>query len=290
MKIIQNIKILSFKLASWVKNRNRATQIAFFILIGYLIMAIFGEAIAPYSPLEFDLKSKLLSPSLNHPFGTDQFGRDIFSRVIVGARSVIFISSACTLVSVSIGAFIGMFSAYFGGKVDEFTMRCMDIIMAFPSLLLALLVMSTLGPSKLNLIISLTFVWAPKTSRIARSGIQSIRNAGFVEVARLRGQKTHSILYKELLPNIRGILSVEFCIRFAYSVLLISSLGFLGMGVQPPTPDWGLMVREARDFISFAPWLALFPAITIGILIVSLNILSDGLWRDGKSFDAIGLK
>lgn len=268
--------------AGWLAGRSRATQVAFVLAVGYLLAALLGAYLVPYSPTDFNMGTILQRPSWKHPFGTDQFGRDILSRVVYGTGTILALSFTSTVLGVGAGILVGMASGYRGGLTDEIVMRAMDILMALPGLLLALLILTMLGPSKLNLVIGIAVVFIPKSARVARSGVLAVRNLGFVEAARLRGEPALSILLTEVLPNVREVLVVEFCLRFAYSLLLVSSLGFLGLGVQPPTPDWGLMVSEGRNFISVAPWLVLFPALAIGVLAVSVNVLADGLTRERR--------
>ena len=222
-------------LRQWTQ-RPLVTRIAIAILLVYAIAALGGEWLAPYSPTQVDMAVLLKPPSWAHPFGTDGFGRDVFSRVLVGTGTILLISLSATMIGVGAGTTVGLLSGYRGGLVDEIVMRAMDILMALPALLLALLVVSSLGSSKPNLVLAIALVWVPKSARVARSAVLAVRGLGFVEAARLRGQSLPGILFLELLPNVREVVVVEFCMRLAYSLLLISSLGFLGFGVRPPTP------------------------------------------------------
>lgn len=251
--------------------------IAGIILAFYVFMAVFGGMLAPYSPTEFNMLALLKPPSATHWFGTDGFGRDVFSRVLTGARSIIVLSSLATLFGVAAGSAIGLISGYYGGKIDELLMRFVDILLALPGLLMALLILTSLGSAPVNLVIAIAIVFVPKAARVARSAVLPLRRAGYVDAARMRGAGWATIVFRELFPNVRKEIMVEFCLRFAYALLLISSLGFLGFGVQPPAPDWGLMISEARGFVMLAPWIVLFPALAIGILVVAVNIFADGL-------------
>jgi peptide/nickel transport system permease protein len=271
------------------RERSMVIRIALTILVVYLIAAVGGEWLAPYSPTQVNMGVLLKPPSWAHPFGTDALGRDVFSRIVVGTGTILLISLSATTIGVGIGTLVGLLSGYRGGLLDEVVMRAMDILMALPALLLALLVVASLGSSKQNLVLAIALVWVPKSARVARSAVLSVRGLGFVEAARLRGQTLPSILVLELLPNVRDVVVVEFCMRFAYSLLLISSLGFLGFGVQPPTPDWGLMITEGRNFTAIAPWVVIFPALAIGILVVSVNMVADGLWRDHRGMSGTRL-
>jgi peptide/nickel transport system permease protein len=258
-------------------------QVCLAVLAIYLFLAIFGGLIAPQSATDFDLTQILKAPGLHHLFGTDGYGRDVFSRVLTGARTIVFLGSISTIAGVSIGCAIGLIAAYFGGLFDEIVMRCVDVLLALPGLLLALLIMTSLGASSTNIVISIAVVFVPKSARVARSAALPLRNLGFVDAARMRGSIWLSIVFREILPNVTGELTVELCLRFAYALLLIASLGFLGFGVQPPTPDWGLMISESRNFISVAPWIVLFPALAIGILVVAVSALGDCLTKGGPN-------
>jgi peptide/nickel transport system permease protein len=266
--------------ARWLATRAPAVHVALAVLAVYALLALSGTWLVPYSPTAFDMQALLKPPSWRHPFGTDGFGRDVFSRVIAGTGTILVLSLGATGLGVGIGSAVGLASGYAGGRRDELVMRLMDVLMALPTLLLALLILTALGPSKLNLVLGIGVVFVPRSARIARSAVLALRHAGYVEAARLRGEHPGRILLAEVLPNVREVIGVEFCLRFAYSLLLISSLGFLGLGVQPPAPDWGQMISEGRNFITLAWWTVLFPAIAIGGLVVAVNLLADGLWQD----------
>jgi peptide/nickel transport system permease protein len=264
----------------WAETRTPAVRVALAILAVYAILGLFGGWLAPYSPTDFDMKTLLKPPSWRHPFGTDGFGRDVLSRVVAGTGTILVLSLGATALGVGVGSVIGLASGYAAGRRDELVMRVMDVLMALPTLLLALLILTALGSSKESLVFAIGVVFVPRSARIARSAVLALRNAGYIEAARLRGEHPVRILLAEILPNVRDVVGVEFCLRFAYSLLLISSLGFLGLGVQPPEPDWGQMISEGRNFITIAWWTVLFPAIAIGWLVVAVNLLADGLWQD----------
>jgi len=257
-------------------------QICLAVIGLYIVLAIFGSALAPYSATDFNMAQIMKAPSWGHLFGTDGYGRDVFSRVLTGARTILSLGTASTVAGVSVGCAIGLTAAYLGGLLDEVLMRFVDILLALPGLLLALLIMTSLGSSPTNIVISIAVVFVPKSARIARSAALPLRNLGFVDAARMRGSSWATIVFRELLPNVRQELMVEFCLRFAYALLLISSLGFLGFGVQPPTPDWGLMISESRNFITVAPWVVVFPALAIGIIVVVVSVLADCLAKGGR--------
>ena len=221
---------------------------------------------------------RLDTPTLSHPFGTDQFGRDIFSRVMVGTRNIFLLGGVGTLVAVLIGTAIGLFSGYVGGTADEVVMRLLDVLLSFPSLLLALVLLSTVGPSNRQHRPGRRRPLHPhgrarRAQHGARPQEQGVRRVG----ARARRDARGYVLFREILPNALPPLLVEASMRFSYSIFLVASLGFLGLGVQPPSPDWGLQINEARNFFAIAPWVLLFPACTIALLVISTSLMSDGL-------------
>jgi peptide/nickel transport system permease protein len=258
---------------------NSAATLGGVALIGYLLLAIFGSTIAPYPPLEFHYQDTLQGPSATYWLGTDQFGRDIFSRVLAGARSIIVIAFGATALGVVAGTFVGLTAGYYGGKTDEGIMRVADGLMSFPSLLLALLILTTLGPSLVNIVIGVAITFVPRVARIIRSVALDLRTQPFVQAAQARGESAPYIIAREMLPNAIPAIVVESSIRVGYAIIIGASLGFLGLGVQPPTPDWGLMIYEGRSMIQSSPWLVVGPAIAISGLVISANLFADGVSR-----------
>ena len=249
------------------------------ILLGYLVLAVFGSAIAPYPPLEFHYQDTLQAPSATYLLGTDQFGRDVLSRILAGTRSIILIAFGATALGVVGGTLVGLTAGYYGGKIDETTMRIADGLMSFPSLLLALLILTTLGSSIVNIVIGVAITFVPRVARIIRSVALEIRTQPFVQAAQARGERAPYVTTREMLPNAMPAIIVESSIRVGYAILIGASLGFLGLGVQPPIPDWGLMIYEGRSMIQTAPWLVLGPAIAISGLVIAANLFADGLSR-----------
>lgn len=249
------------------------------ILLGYLLLALVGSAIAPYPPLEFHYQDTLRAPSGTFLLGTDQFGRDVLSRILAGTRSIILIAFGATALGVVCGTLVGLTAGYYGGKIDETIMRIADGLMSFPSLLLALLILTTLGSSLTNIIIGVAITFVPRVARIIRSVALDIRTQPFVQAAQARGERAPYIIAREMLPNATPAIIVESSIRVGYAILIGASLGFLGLGVQPPTPDWGLMIYEGRSMIQTAPWLVLGPAVAISTLVIAANLFADGLSR-----------
>jgi peptide/nickel transport system permease protein len=270
--------------------RTNSGRIGFALVAFHLFLAIFGPSLAPYSPTAFDsenLAIRRTGPSIDHLLGTDEFGRDVLSRVVAGARSIIWISFVGTALGITMGTIVGMTSGYIGGKTDQIIMRGVDVLLAFPGLLLALLVINLgvqrigidLWPSKESwlVIITIGVAFMPANSRVIRSAALAIKPLEFVQSARLRGESSFYIIFREVLPNIIPVVAVEASIRVSFALLLTAGLGFLGLGVQPPTPDWGLMVSENRELLSIAPLAALAPAMAMASLVVGVNLLTDGV-------------
>ena len=258
------------------------------LLLLHVTLIVIGPFATPYPYTEFHMTDALKAPSLEYWFGTDQFGRDVFSRVVYGAHGTLLLSTAATALGVGLGVAIGMAVGYRGGRVDEFVMRIMDGMLSFPSLLLAMLIMSSLGPSRVNVIIAIMIVFVPRSTRVLRSVTLGLKNLEFVEAAKVRGESAFWVITRELLPNALGPIVVELAIRLSFAILLSTSLGFIGIGVQPPEPDWGLMVSEGRQYLQTAPWLMFFPALAISTAVIGANLFGDGIgarlaYRGGRN-------
>lgn len=247
------------------------------IMLIVLLIVCLGPHLAPYRYDELSILARYKAPGMEHWLGTDQFGRDLLSRILVGARATILLSLFATGLATVIGAVIGCASAYLGGKVDEFIMRTMDAIMSIPSLLFALLIVSTLGKSGFNAVMAITIAFIPGMVRIARSVSLAARRQDYVNAAVARGESTTYIILREMLPNIISPIIVEATIRVAFAIMLFATLSFLGLGTQPPEPEWGLMVSEARSYFFQAPWAMLMPGLAIALVAIGFNLLGDGL-------------
>lgn len=249
------------------------------VFLIFLLLALFGPLLAPYQANEQIVADVRQAPSAQHWFGTDNLARDVFSRVLLGTRDVFALAGIGTVLAVGIGTSLGLLSGYRGGWFDELLMRLFDSLLAIPALLLALLLLGTLGPSRQSVLFVIVVVYIPIVARVVRSVVLNVKNRGYIEAARVRGESDTYILFREILPAVLPALTVEAALRFSYAIFLASSLGFLGVGVQPPSPDWGLMVKEARDSLSQTPWALYFPAAAISFLVISVNLMADGLKR-----------
>jgi len=254
-----------------------ASALGALIFILFLILAIIGPLIAPYGANEQIIEDARQPPSSEHWFGTDNLGRDVFSRVLLGTRDVLLLAGLGTLVAVFLGTVIGLFSGYVGGWLDEGIMRFFDSLLALPVLLLALLLLGSLGSSRNSVFIVIAIVYTPIVARVVRSVVLSVKNKGFVKSARVQGESIWYLLFVEIFPSTLPALSVEASLRFSYAIFLVASLGFLGVGVQPPSPDWGLMVKEGRANFTQTPWALYYPAGAIALLVISVNLVADTL-------------
>ena len=258
----------------------KQNKLAFFSLIVIFIIilcAIFANVICAYGPNAQSLKDRLLAPSFAHPLGTDELGRDTLTRVIYGARISLTIGLLPTFISMTIGTILGLIAGYFGGKIDFAIMRLADIMLAFPSLLLAMVVMYTMGGGLINIFIALSLVNWASTSRVIRSETLSLSKKEYVEAAKSMGVSNGIIIFRHILPNCIPTLVVLFTLSIPSAILSESSLSFLGVGAQPPTASWGLMVVSAKKYLFTQPVLVLAPAMAIMIVVLAFNFLGDGL-------------
>ena len=249
------------------------------ITLLFILVAILGPLIAPYGANEIIASEARQPPSTTHWFGTDNLGRDVFSRVLLGAGEILLLAGLGTVLAVIAGTLLGLLAGYRGGWFDEIIMCLFDSLLALPALLLALLLLGTVGRSQNSVLIVIIVVYTPIVARVVRSVVLAVKPQGFVEAARLVGESQSSILLREIMPSVLPTLSVESALRFSYAIFLVASLGFLGVGVQPPSPNWGLMVKEARTFATQLPWALIFPAAAISIVVIGVNLLADGMKR-----------
>jgi peptide/nickel transport system permease protein len=247
------------------------------LLAVHLGLALLGPTLARNHYAQFNILHALEPPSREFWGGTDQFGRDQLSRVMWGARATLLLATASTLLGVGLGVIVGMTGAFYRGLVDEVLMRIVDALMALPALLLAMLLLTTVGANPVYVALGIGVVFMPRSARVVRGVALSLAASEFIDAARARGERGLYIIFAEMLPNAWAPIIVEVTIRFAYAILLATSLGFLGLGAQPPAPDWGLMINEALPFLAQAPWLAILPAAAISSAVVGANLLGDSL-------------
>jgi peptide/nickel transport system permease protein len=263
---------------AFVEIKKNKTAVAGLILIVCLvILALIGPWISPYNPLTPDPINRLRGPSWAHPFGTDSLGRDIVSRVIYGSRISIVIGLIAVSISLIPGAILGLLSGFYGRKVDEPIMRLMDIMLAFPTILLAIFITAILGPSLLNTMIAVGIVYIPHYARIVRSSVLSLKEQLFVQAVRSLGGSNLRIIALHIFPNTIPPIIVYATLGMGTAVLQAAALGFLGLGAQPPSPEWGAMLSEGRQYIQNAPHVAAFPGLAIFILVLGFNLFGDGL-------------
>ncbi|MBY5536782.1 ABC transporter permease subunit [Rhizobium leguminosarum] len=264
-------------------SRNKGAVIGLVVFVIILVVAILAPLFAPHAPNEQNRQVLLAVPfwmeagSASYPLGTDAVGRDILSRLIYGARFSLFIGVVVVTLSVISGVLIGLVAGFFRGKVDTAIMRLMDIILAFPSLLLALVLVAVLGPGLTNAMIAISLVNQPHFVRLTRASVISEREKEYVIASRVAGAGTFRLMFKTILPNCLGPLIVQATLAFSAAILDAAALGFLGMGAQPPTPEWGTMLAESREFISRAWWVVTFPGLAILITVLAINLMGDGL-------------
>jgi peptide/nickel transport system permease protein len=254
-------------------------RIGIVILACLALVVIVGPSLAPYPPNELGTGLPSAPPSSAHLLGTDSLGRDILSRVLCGGRSVLGVPLLATVIAFVIGGLIGISAAYRGGTLDLLTSRAWDLLLAFPPLLLVLVIVAGLGTSARVLAISIAVVFIPRNARVLRGAAQGVISEDYVVAARARGERSLTIVVREVLPNIAGPAFVEFALRLTFAVIFVASLNFLGLGEQPPSPNWGLMVSENRSIIRENPWATLAPALMIGLLAMSVSLISDAATR-----------
>lgn len=259
--------------------KSKTAMIGLVILCMILLVAIFADVICDYDTMVVQQNSsiRLSPPSAEHWFGTDGYGRDIFARVVHGSRVSIAIGLAATVGSVLISGVLGSAAGYYGGKIDNFIMRFTDMFMAIPSELLALAIVAALGPSIINLLIAVTIARIPPFTRVIRSSILTVVDQEYVEAAEAAGANDFFIILRHILPNAMGPIIIQATMGVGRMILTAAGMSFIGMGVQPPAPEWGAMLAEGREFMRYSPYITIFPGAAIILTSLSLNLLGDGL-------------
>lgn len=258
--------------------RNRSGMVGLLLVTAYLVVGLLGAVgITPYPTLEQHARDRLKPPSAQYALGTDLFGRDVASRLMEGAANSLRVALLSVAVSASAGTMIGTLSGYIGGRFDNVMMRIMDVFFALPALLLALVIVSILGPGVNTTVLAIAIVYTPIFARVARGPVLSVKEMEFVLATRCLGTSNSRIVFRHILPNTLAPLIVQVSLALSWSLLTEAGLSFLGLGTQPPTPSWGVMLSESRGIAEMAPWLMTFPALAIVLGVLSFNLLGDGL-------------
>lgn len=264
----------------WVRyKKNKLAMLGLVMLAAMLLCAVFADFIVDYETdaISQNMKMRLMSPSKEHIFGTDQYGRDMFARIIFGARISLFVGLATVAISLTAGAMIGATAGYYGGRIDNALMRIMDVFLAIPGLLMAIAVVAALGPGLVNLLIANSITRIPQFARVVRSAILSIKGQEFIEAAKACGTKNSRIILRHILPNAIGPIIVQATLNMGTTILGIAALSFIGLGIQPPMPEWGSMLSDARSQMRYYPYLVVTPGIAIMLAVMSFNLIGDGL-------------
>lgn len=257
--------------------KNKMALVGLGIVVFFILLAIFAPLLAPYDFKEQNLAERLQPPSSKHLFGTDDFGRDIFSRVIYGARISLWVGFFSVLGSVIVGSMLGIIAGYYGRWIDGIISRLFDIMLAFPSILLAIGIVAVLGPSLQNALIAIAVINIPNFGRLIRSRVLSIKQEEYVMAAKAIGMSDMRILFHHILPNSMAPIIVQGTLAIATAIIEAAALGFLGLGAQPPNPEWGKMLADSKDFLTQAPWTMVFPGIAIMLTVLGFNLMGDGL-------------
>ena len=259
--------------------KNKMALVGLGILVILVLLALFADVIADYDTvvIKQNLANRLKGPSAEHWLGTDEFGRDIFARLVHGARVSLKVGIIAVGISIILGGILGALAGFYGGRIDNIIMRIMDVFLAVPSILLAIAIVSALGPSIINLMVAISISSVPRYARIVRASVLSIRDQEFVEAARAIGANNARIIFRHIIPNSLAPVIVQGTLGVASAILSTAGLSFIGLGIQPPAPEWGSMLSGGRQYLRYAWWVTTFPGVAIMITILSLNLLGDGL-------------
>lgn len=274
----QEEKATSLWKEGWIRFRkNKMALIGSGIVLFFILLAIFAPFIAPYDMNDQQLSMRLQAPSKDHIFGTDDFGRDIFSRVVYGARISLWVGFFSVLGSVVIGSLLGIIAGYYGRWIDAVISRIFDIMLAFPSILLAIGIVAVLGPSLKNALIAIAIINIPNFGRLIRSRVLSIKQEEYITAAKAIGMSDARILFHHILPNSMAPIIVQGTLAIATAIIEAAALGFLGLGAQPPNPEWGKMLADSKAYLTQAPWTMIFPGLAIMLTVLGFNLMGDGL-------------
>lgn len=258
-------------------SKNRVALSALVLIVALGLTALFAPYVAPYDPFEMSMDDMLASPSVKHWFGTDQFGRDLLSRIVFGTRISFKVGLISVSIALCVGMILGIAAGFFGGWIDLLLSKVIEVLFAFPDIFMALVIMAILGASLTNLMIAIGIVYTPIFARIARGAVLEIKGALFIEVARSIGVSKFKTITRHIVPNIMAPLIVQTTLSLAFAILSEAALSFLGLGVEPDTPSWGILLNEGKDWMEMAWWLAVFPGVAITLAVLSFNLMGDGL-------------
>jgi peptide/nickel transport system permease protein len=256
---------------------SRASVLGLCIVAFMILLVLLGPFLSAYDPIDLQLRNRLLPPSLEHPFGTDAVGRDVLSRVLSGGRIALQVGAISVTIALLVGVPLGLVSGYYGGSVDLILMACIDVLLAFPYLLLALIVVTVLGPSLTSAMIAVGVVFVPQYLRLVRGVVLSVKGMDYVLAARATGASNVRVMFQHILINSTSPIIVQASLSFGSAIVSAATLSFLGLGAQPPAPEWGAMLAEGRSYMQAAPWIALFPGLAIFLSVIGLNLVGDGL-------------
>lgn len=259
--------------------KSRTAMFGIGLIIGFILLAVFADVIVDYEmdAIKLNVKERLQEPSADHWFGTDEYGRDIFARIVFGTRISLFVGMISVGIALSIGGTLGAIAGYYGGRIDNTIMRCLDVLLAIPTILLAITIVASLGASILNLMIAVGISNIPGFARVVRASVMSVKDQEFIEAAKAIGAKDHTIILKHVLPNSLAPIIVFATLKVATAIMATAALSFIGLGVQPPTPEWGSMLAGGRAYIRDQMYLVMFPGLAIVLTVLSLNLIGDGL-------------
>ena len=256
---------------------SRPVQVSGFLLILLIVSSVFAPVVSPHDPIQMNPPDRLKPPGRSYLLGTDEYGRDVLSRILWGARISLAVGAAAVALAAVGGVFLGVLAGYYGGMVDSLIMRLMDVALCFPPILLGIAVVGFAGKSLLNLVIVLGFLFIPRFARVIYSSVQSVKQNQYVEASRASGGTHFYIMFHHILPNIFTVIIIQVTLNFGFMILLEAGLSFLGLGTQPPTPSWGTMIASARDYMEIAPFLVVWPSLAVAITVLAFNLLGDGL-------------
>jgi peptide/nickel transport system permease protein len=257
--------------------RNRLAMFGTVVILLLVICAVLASVIAPHDPVLVNPKTRLMTPGIPYLLGTDEFGRDVLSRIIYGTQISLKVGVISVGIALAAGVSLGLISGYYGGWIDNLISRVMDVFFAFPAILLAIAIMAVLGSNLTNVMIAIGIVYTPGFARVTRSAVISVRRSEYVEAAQALGATDLTIIVRHILPNSMAPIIVQTTLSLGFAILAEAALSFLGLGPEPPTPSWGLMLSTGRGFMETAPWVAIFPGVAIVLAVLSFNLLGDGL-------------